>query len=270
MMFGKINKFVPPAFRFNTGWQAIGAQVRPKDVRTQEQILATIDTLLSKAPDLQKFRSDIKKADAKYLGLISDVLELSNIHEMTSVPINMNKVVNKDGKSLIQALLEVLPKASKENPAALDFAQEVINNTDIITSKYFLAELPSVINNLKLSEFFKATKPMVKDIAESTLNGGPTMDYSKQKLFMDFVKTLVNPHNNLENLRLLPKLSRTLDEVSGKQHEICIDKFITSNKKPVSSIEDNIQTLKSVLPTAEEQGRPIDVVDFVLNNTNLK
>lgn len=267
MMFGKINKLVTPVYRFNTGWQKIGAQVRPKDTRTQEQILATIDELLSKSPELQKFKSDIRKVDAKYFGLISDVLELSHLHEMTSVPINLNKLVNKDGKSLIQSLLEVLPKASKENPGALEFTQEVINNTDTITSKYFLAELLGVINAPKFSEYFKAVKPMVKDIAESTLNNGPTMDYSSQKSFMEFVKILVNPKNNLENLRLLPKLSKTLDELPGK-HELYIDKFVTANKAPTGQIEENIQTLKSVLPIA--QGKSINVVDFVLNNVNLK
>lgn len=63
----------------------------------------------------------------KYLSLAVDTMELASKRDFTMTDINMNKVIPNVGKSLLEHLLSIYPKASKENPKAMEFAQEVIN-----------------------------------------------------------------------------------------------------------------------------------------------
>lgn len=255
-------------YRFNNGWQAMGAVARPKDTRTETQILATINELLEKSPEIKKFAGDLPKMDKKYLGLVADTLELASHREMLPTAINMNHVVPQRGKSLVQALIQAFPKASKENPAALDFAQEVIDNTDTITSKYFLGNLIEIIDNPAYAKHFEVSKPLVKDIAESTLNGGYTMDYSKQKDFMDMIQTFVNPQIAPERIGLFSKLSKITDGLDGN-YPLYADRFVNSTA-PLNQVEDNLNVVGQVAQLAEKQGKQINLVDFVTKNVNLK
>ena len=61
--------------------------------------------------------------------LAADTMELAQMHELLPTNINMNQKIQQTGKTLSQSILEVLPKVSKENPAAIDFTKAVINNT---------------------------------------------------------------------------------------------------------------------------------------------
>ena len=183
--------------------------------------------------------------------------------------IDMNAAHPQNGKSAIQMLLEAIPKAAKENPQTLDFAQEVINTTDSVTSKYFLCELLSVINKPEYGKYFEAVKPMIKDMAEQTLNGGYLGAYKKQQDFMTFIKLLVNPENNVEKVKLVQKLNNALNEIpSGIEHSVYLDTFIKSNA-PVQRVSENIDTLKSVAQMYAQNGKQLDVVEFVNNNVNL-
>ncbi|MBQ8168613.1 hypothetical protein IJZ97_04265 [bacterium] len=253
-------------YRFNHGWNKIGAVSRPKDTRSQSEIITTINTMLESSPELENFASGLHQMDPKYLGLAADTIELSRIREFLPTGINMNKVSKETGKSLIQTLLEVLPKASKENPGAMEFTQEVMNNTDTITSKYFLANLLNVIERPELSNHFIAAKPLVKDIAEQTLKGGYTMDYSKQKNFMDFVQTLVNPTVKIDKLELLPKLSKVAKDLEA---DLYVDRFVQSNT-PAEIVADNIEVLPQVAEIFATKGKSFDIVDFAAKNVNLK
>lgn len=260
-------KAIKPVFRFTQDWSSIGKGLKPKDTRTQEEIISTINYFIDKSPELKKFAKDIKEMDPKHLSLVSDTLELSNKIELLPTAINMKKVNHQTGKSLIETLLEVYPKASKENPGALEFAQEVINNTDSITSKYFLGNLMGVIDDSRLSSQFNASKFLVKDIAEQTLDGPYVMDYSKQKNFMSFVEALVNPASKVEKIELLPKLLDTIDAIPGKV-QVMLDDFVRSDA-PTAQVVDNIKTLPQVANLFHANGKTLDVVDFATKNVNL-
>lgn len=277
-MFGKLGNFGKnaakvlngdqPVYRFGGGFMTMGAQVRPADTRTTGEVIATMEALAERNPDIKQFLAEIKKMPLEHMKLASDTMELARMSEMLSGPqIVMNRKHPQSGKTLLQSILEVLPKASKENPAALDFAQEVINNTDTTTSKYFLAAIKDAFLKTELAEHLKAAKPMVKPIAEQTLAGGYTMDFSKQESFVNFIATLVNKNANPDKIAFLPKLSRAVDDMPGV-HPLYIGDFVKSNT-PLKQVEENLETVKDVAKLVHENGKSINIVDFVTKNINL-
>ena len=181
-LINKISNVVSkePVFRFG-GWQAMGAHTKAPDTRTTEQLLANIDYFAQKNPEVAKFKSDLKAMNPKYLGLVSDICELTNRSNMLNTNINL-KDPKQVGKNVFAAWIEKLPKASKENPEALEFTQEVINQTSSDASKYFLASSTELLDHPEFSEHLKATKPLVKGIAENELSGGYTMDFKRTKV----------------------------------------------------------------------------------------
>ncbi|MBO8430570.1 hypothetical protein IAC76_04215 [Spirochaetes bacterium] len=257
-----------PVYRFNETFQTMGAQVRPADTRTPGQVLATMEDLAKRNPDIAEFMTELKKMNPEHQKLAADTMELARMHEMLPININMNKKNPQTGKSILQAVLDILPKASKENPAVIDFTKEVINNTDIRTAKYFLASFPDNALKSEFAEHIKASIPMVKDIAEQTLKGGYTMDFSKQQNFMDFIATLINRESKPEKIALLPKLTKVADELPG-ENMLYLDSFIRSNT-PVAQVEKNMETVKDVAEMMHKEGKSFDIVGFLNKNVNLE
>ena len=256
-----------PVYRFNETFQTMGAQVRPADTRTPGQVLATMEDLAKRNPDIAEFMTELKKMNPEHQKLAADTMELARMHEMLPTNINMNQKNPQTGKSLLQAVLNILPKASKENPAIIDFTKEVINNTDSTTAKYFLASFPDNALKTEFAQHLKASIPIVKNIAEQTLSGGYTMDFSKQKNFMDFIATLINRESKPEKIALLPKLTKVADELPG-ENMLYLDSFIRSNT-PVEQVEKNFETVKDVAEMMNKKGSSFDIVDFLNNNVNL-
>ena len=256
-----------PVYRFNETFQTMGAQVRPADTRTPGQVLATMEDLAKRNPDIAEFMTELKKMNPEHQKLAADTMELARMHEMLPTNINMNKKNPQTGKSILQAVLDILPKASKENPAVIDFTKEVINNTDTTTAKYFLSSFPDNALKTEFAQHLKASIPIVKNIAEQTLKGGYTMDFSKQQNFMDFIATLINRESRPEKIALLPKLTKVADEIPG-ENMLYLDSFIRSNT-PVEQVEKNFETVKDVAEMMNKKGSSFDIVDFLNNNVNL-
>ena len=169
-----------PVFRFG-GFQVMGAHTKPLDTRTTEQLIENIEYFAERNPEVAQFKNELKSINPKHLGLVSDICELANKYEMLNTNIDMKKLV-ANGKSLFAALIEKLPKASKENPEALNFAQEVINQTDSTASKYFLASAVGMFDHPEAAKHLAAAKPIVKQLAEQTLSGGILWIIQRRKI----------------------------------------------------------------------------------------
>ena len=265
-----LEKKAEPVLRFGGGFEKLGVQTRELDTRTPEQIDATIDYLAKRNPAIQEFVKDLKQMSPRHKALASDTIELAGRTEMLMTNVNMNKVSPETNKSLLQHLLSVFPKAEKENPASLDFAQEVINNTDTLTSKYFLASMNGIFSSPEASKHLEAIQPLVKDFAEATLNGGYTGNFEKQNNFVNFIQALLTPEASPEKIKLITKLCKVVDSVPTSENvPICLNRFVTS-KTPVHQVVENIEVLPTVLENSLSNGKKIDVVDFVNHNLNLK
>ena len=257
-----------PVFRFG-GFEQLGAQVRPKDERTPAQMLATIDYFAQRNPVINKFMADIKEMNPKHLGLVADTVELASRQEMLMTDVDMLRV-SLTGKSLLEHLMSVYPKASKENPKAMEFAQEVINNTDTLASKYFLADMNGIFGCKEAAEHLDAIKPLIKPFAESTLKGGYLGTFEKEANFVGLIKGILTPQAKPEKIRLIPKLVEATDAAPDKINcKIVLNKFAMSDT-PIEQVKENIEILPAILKNSENIDKEIDVVDFVNKNVNLK
>jgi len=255
-----------PVLRFD-GWQTMGAYRRPADNRTTKQLLANIEYFAETNPEVAKFKKELKSMKPEHLGLVSDICELAEKKDMLSTNINI-KELTYNGKSLFTAIIERLPKASKENPEALNFAQEVINQTDTTASKYFLAAFLELFKHPEASRHLAATKPFIKDIAEATLKGGYTMDFSKERKFVNAIDNFVNPDVKAENIEFLSQVSKAAQAAPLKTCYINPSEIL-NNKIPLEQMKENLETFNSIVNNLAKQTDETDLSAFVSNNVNL-
>ena len=260
---------VKPSFRFGA-WQQMGAFTREADTRTTEQLLANIDYFADRLPEVAQFRKELKSMKPQHLGLVSDVCELGTRSEMLNTNIDMRKPA-QNGKSLLAFLMEKLPWASKENPEMLNLAQEVINQTDTTASKYFLGTFAGVFEHPEAGRHLAATKPLVKDIAQATLNGGYTMDYSKEQKFVNVLGSYVNPAVNPEKIEIVNEALRTVEKLPDSVDLSCyVDgATILKSETPVSQMRENLRIFEQIAEGLSQKTKEVNLTEFVTRNVNL-
>ncbi len=249
---------------FTGGWETIGHIKRKPDKRTTEQLLENIDYYAQRCPEVAQFKKELKTINPQHLGLVSDICELANHKELINTAINMKKP-SANGKSLFQFLMEIIPKASKENPASLELSESIINNADSTAAKYTLGAISPLYECKEAAKHIEATVPLVEDIAESALTGGYTMDFTKEKNFADGIKSFISPQVILEKLQLLPKILKTAEK-SKANCQIDAFPFLT-NETPINRIIENLETFEKIDKNME--GKTINLTEFLENNTNL-
>ncbi len=250
---------------FNGGWNNIGIVKREPDNRTKEQLLENIDYYANQCPEVAQFKNELKSMNPKHLGLVSDICELANHLEHLNTAINIKKP-DANGKSLFQFLMEILPKASKENPESLELSQSIIDNTDSIGAKYALNALRNLYDCKDAARHIKATIPFVRDIADAAFEGGYTMDYSKEKTFVNGLNSFISPNVSLEKLEFFPEIIKTAEEADAT---CVIDAFpFLTNKASVSKIKENLETFKNLASGIKD--KKINLTDFLDNNVNIK
>lgn len=249
---------------FNSGWEAMGHIKRRADVRTTEQLLENIEYFSKRFPEVAQFKKELKAMNPRHLNLVSDICELASNDELLNTAIDIRKPASK-GKSLFEILIEKLPKASKENPASIELSQAIINNTDSIGAKYTLSALSTLYDCKDAARHIEATIPMVSDIAEATLNGGYTMDYSKERDFVKALGSFISPNVSLEKLRLLPDIIK----IAENSNAICqVNSFpFLTNKTAIPKILANLETFKTL--DKNMQSKSINLTDFLEKNVNI-
>ena len=252
----------------NDCFQRMGAYTKAPDTRTTEQLIDNIDYFAQRNPEVAKFQKELKEMNPKHLGLVSDICELANSHEMlyTSLDIKDPRLV---GKNVFATWMEKLPKASKENPEAVELAKEVINQTDNTASKYFLAAYNGILDHPEAASYINATRPLVKDIAEAALSGSYTMDFSKEQKFIEALNGFINKNSDVEKIKLMPDMLKTAASISGDA-DIRVDSFpFVQSKVPMSKIKENLEVFPQVAEESLKQGKDINMTDFLMYNTNL-
>lgn len=269
-LFSSVSKTTEPVFRFveNNGWKLMGAQVRPKDTRTSEQIAATIEYFIKRNPEMEEFRQAVKEMKPEHKNLVADTLELASKNEMTMTPVDLNKINPKTGKSTLKYIMEGLTKASKDNPDAIEFAQEIINHTDTTTSKYALASLVEAFKIPETAPLFKETKNLVGDFAKQALDGGYLGDYSKQKNFMELIFSFVNPNTTPDRIGVVKKLVKFADTLKN-DFEIELGQILYG-PAGAKQMENNFNSLETVAKLADSQGKVFDLSAFLTKNVDLK
>ncbi len=269
-ILNNVTKTIKPTFRFND-WETLGAHVRPQDTRTTEQLLANIDYFAEKLPEVAKFKKELKAMSPEHLGLASDICELGTRQEKIATHIDIRQSApNK--KSLLEFLIERLPIASKENPEALNFSKEVINNTGTTASKYFLNEFAGMLDHPEAGKHFSATKPLVKNIAEATLQGGYRMDYEKENNFVNSLWQFINPKVNPENIEVINETIKTVSKLPKSCDNLnCIidSDTIINSKIPSAKMKENLSTFTEIAENLSKQTNEVNLSDFMTKNVNL-
>lgn len=256
-------KLTNPITRFRD-WNIFGAVKRPADTRTVDELNQTIGLWAKTNPEVKEFLPHLKDINPKHLGLVADTIELSNRKSMLPTDINM-KGMTGEGKSLLGVLLGIFSRASKENPNALDFTQEVINNTDSITSKYFLWQTTGgVLENKKVAEHFKAAKPLVELFAKETLNPPNPISFENQGNFMFLIRNVINEYADPKKVSLVKEV---FEKLNNKGFFSVWD--FVSSKTPLAKIQDNLQTLSEAADLSAKNGRLLDAGEYLTKNTNL-
>lgn len=265
-----VQKVVEKPFNrlFTGGFEAMGAVSRKPDTRTTEELVQTIDYYIKNIPEMKEFAKEIKTLNPKHMGTIADTLELSAHQEMLPTVVNLGaKTTN--GVSFREAVVKDMIEASKTNPDAMDLVDAIINNTDSVTSKYALGMMSGgVLKNKELAKQMQATAQIVPDIARETLNGGYTMDFSKQENFMNMIRTFVNLNAKPDKIKVLFKDLAPATDKLEPNFNIYMDKFVNSST-PMGKVKENIEVLPDVVKMLGDKANDMDVVDFVTKNTNL-
>ena len=87
--------------------------------------------------------------------------------------------------------------------------------------------------------------------------------------FVSFIKLLTSDKAKPEKVRLFKDFSDFIDRTFKSNKRMVVPDFIFSDV-PDEKILDNMKTLSKLAPEIEKQNANVDVVDFVLKNTNLK
>jgi len=257
-------KITYPMTRFG-GWQNLGAVKRPADTRTAEDLIETLKAWAKVDPVVEGVLPKLKNLDKKYLGLAADTVELANRKSMLPLDINLKSMTNL-GIRAHQFILNSIPIAAQKNPAALDFTQEVINNTDTLTSKVFLHQTTGgVWFNTKVSEHFKAAKPLVEFFAKKSFEHPRIYDFGNQRHFMELVVSVIDEDADVEKIKLVKDIYSKMND----KENMYISNFVKS-KVPADKIRDNLSSIDKVNDLLKSKGKqPVDTEAYLLNNTNL-
>lgn len=268
LKFKKNTRMQEPIRRFVEAFPEIGAYKRPADTRTPEQITQTLRAYSAQIPEVKAFMNQLEQAPIEAKRLAADVIEFSQSKTNLLTTIDLTEKIN--GRSFLEKLLNDIITAGESNKPAINFAETVINNTDRITSKYFLREASGgILRRAELGAHFDETSKIVPKIAEETLAGGYTADFSKQNAFMNMLKAFINPEANIQRIGEFPEILKAVDTLPAKNdYVIQVDDFINSTA-PKSRIKDNLSTLNPYVKLMEDNGKEPNIVGYLTNNTNL-
>ncbi len=248
--------------RFNQGFMKMGIVERTPRNNSTSEIIGSIQAYAKENPEIAAFAQHLNELNPKHLGLAQDIIDLSNTKEMLPTHIDIAQKTD-NGKSIVGMILSRLPEISKKNPAALDLTEAVFNNSDSINSKYFLCKLFgfNLENMGSLSKQMNATKEIIPEIAQDTLDGGYTMDYSKNKEFFEFVKALSSEDAKPENVKMIRPIMNAINKLCKNCQPICdLNEIKTGDTKV---IKKNMEALPYLLENAEAQKIPVDISGFL-------
>lgn len=257
-----IEKVIVPLTRLSQCWEKTGAIKRPRDKRTFKQITQTLQLYAKEIPVVDKFLKELKKSPIATKRLTADIIELS---QQRLTRLNLSK---KD--YFLETILRDILVATKENKPAIKFAQKIINNTDSTTSKYFLFEATGgVLKNTQVAGQFSATTPIIPLIAKIILGGKDTRDFSKQKKFMNIIKTFINHDANVQRIKEFPEVIKTIDLIPTTQtYGLHIENFLRSNS-PANQVKDNLSKIYEYVKLMEFNNKNFDIISYLTKNTNL-
>ena len=132
-----------------------------------------------------------------------------------------------------------------------------------------------VLKIKNLAKHMQETAKAVPALAESSLKGEYTMNFSKENNFLNLIKTCLDDSVQPNKIKLLfDDVLKTTDKVIDQSPKdinvkITLDRFLHS-KAPIEQVQENIKILPQVLEGLMGKAKEFDVVDFLTKNVNMK
>ena len=264
----KMLKLSNPMMRFE-GWEPSGLFKRTPDTRSVEELRASIEAWARKVPDVKLILPELKNMNPKHLGLVADTIELSQKPATFYKDVDM--INPEEGKSFwspLEMLMVTFPIVSKQKPHAMDFSQEVIDQTGKLMSKFFLksAADKNILLEKGADEKYRAAIPLVEDLAKEAISVPLDKSaYSRQKAFVDKVLSVINKDTDLEKIDYLKEIYKIL---AGR----ILPKFniynLLTSKASLSTIKENAKSLDLAIGMAYSHGKILDVNEFLIKDAN--
>lgn len=269
-LFSKVSKTVltklPNRF-MSGGFMKMGHVVRTPRANSADELVNSLKSYAKENELIDKFVKSVDVNDTKTLSLGHDIVDLARTQEILPTNIDMN--ISKNGAPpIFSYLLEKLPIVSKNNPTAIELAQDVVNHSDVTNAKYFLARFfgNPVEKMSDIAPQMQSVRKLVPNIAQDTLTGGYTMDFSKNNDFFKLLTSLLSKNAKCENIETIDKIMGIIDKYSSKLQLTCnLDNIKIAD---TAKLKENLEVLPQVLENLPA-GNSIDISEFLTKNTNL-
>ena len=261
-----VNK-IPVTRLFQGGSERIDYVKRDPDNRTLKELKDTISAYSDKIPVVEKLASKIKELPKQHMGIVADTIELSQYSQLFAADVNLNQ--EQDGRNLLETILNSMIMASKYNPAGLNLIESVINNTDMLTSKFalYITSYGLILNN-KLATHMEETAKVIPEIAQDTLISHNIFDFSERIDFMKTIQSMVSEKVIPEKITSYYRDIMSFARYIPQSFKADRDMYMTS-KTPMSQIKENLKILPQILGSRPKPSKTFNLVEFVTKNTNL-
>lgn len=256
-----------PTLRFS-GETGLGACTRKTDNRTLKQLAANIDYFSKKDVGIGWHKGDLKNMPVEAQRFASDLCELS-CHKHIS-PDNRN-VLERDvfGMSVFHKIIMSLPEAAKENPVAIRFGQEMIDNLKAGTANHMLTVFSDIFNAKGMAEHLDAAKGLIKHIANESFGGNNSCTTFKQEgNFVKVLSALLNPKVDPKKVAILPKAMELAENTPLEKVYVNPVKLAHS-KISAETMAENLATFEQLQEPLSHRTDCFNLTKFLENNTNL-
>ena len=251
---------------FINGPDMVKSLKRPADSRSLSQLKETIEAYCREIPEIQQFAKDINKLPKRDMGVVADILELSEYDAPYYDDIDLKDEVN--GEPALKIIVNEVIKASKNNPEALTLINSIINNIGAKPIKFFLMKMTDgTLLNKDRAKQMKETAKVIPEIAYESFIG-LDFDNMEEKNFVSWIKTFTNPETKPD------KITSLFNDIIGfaktREENIFIDAvpYLHSDTSK-ETIRNNLKILNEIMNINKGQMNNVDLVSFVIKNKNI-
>ena len=256
-----------PTLKF-AGETALGACTRKPDNRTLKQLTNNINYFSKKDQGIGWHSGDLKDMPLEAQKFASDLCEMA-CHGHIS-PQNRNMLEkDKFGTKIIHKLIGHLPEIAKENPAAIRFGQEIINNLRPGTANHVLTALSDVFKFKGIGDRLDAVKGMIGHIAKEIFGSdGGCATFKQEGNFVKVLGALLDPKADTKKIAVLPKVMKVAENAPLDKVYVNPVKLAHSSAS-AEKIQENLATFEQLQEPLSHRTDCFNLTKFLENNTNL-
>ena len=246
----------------------LGVCKREADTRTVKQLAVNIDYFAKKDALIGWHSGDLKDMPVEAQKFASDICEMA-CHSHIS-PSNRNMLeCDQFGAKILHNLIGNLPELSKENPAAIRFGQEIINNLKAGSANHMMTVFSELFKVKEMAKHFDAAKGMVKHIAQEVFGDNSGFSAFKQEdNFVKVMKTLLSPNADPKKVAMLPKAMELAQNTPLDKVYINPVRLAHSDIS-AEKLSENLAAFEQLQEPLSHRTDCVNLTKFLENNTNL-